>query len=671
MRFNDIEKLSVNNIRILIAEMVQKANSGHPGMAMGCSDLVFTIWYHYMRYDYKNPNWVGRDRFILSAGHCSALYYVILYLFGCGITLEDLKKFRQIDSITTGHPEYGVTDHVEVSTGLLGSGFSTAVGMAIASKSFVYRAGLNNTDLFNDRKIYIVCGDGCIMEGCVHESASLAGHLGLNNIICIYDSNNISAESNINLISSEDVAKRFNAYGWRVIIVDDANDIDKVKIGMDLAIKNDTRPTILIGNTQPAFGSPNKCGMVSTHGSALGQDEILSIKKNLNFPNIEDDFFVISDVLDSCRNKSIEKEKLAGQWNEKLNDFMNKNKTSKKLIFNLTERKVPNNLIDKLNIYKNNIDTDISDDISTRRLNGMIMQNISDLVPSLIGGSADLATSTLTSIDNETSFLKDNNIGRNIHFGVRELCMGFAVNGMSLHGTCISYCSTFLVFSDYMKPAIRMAALQEIPVIYIFTHDSMYVGEDGPTHHPIEHLIMLRSIPKLLVIRPVDIDEINQAWNIMLNYKGPSALILTRQNIKNEFYTIKNETVLAKGAYIYLREEQDDLCFTIIATGSEVVLASQVAIMLRKIGYSTRVVSMPSWELFEKQSDEYKDYIIPKNSKKISIEIASKFGWERFIGEDGLSIGIDDFGVSAPKEHLEKRYGFSKDAIFDRIINTL
>ena len=646
-----IEKLSVNNIRILIAEMVQKANSGHPGMAMGCSDFLFILLYYYMRFDPSNPKWFYRDRLILSAGHCSSLLYVLLHLFNFkNMSLKSLKNFRQIDSVTPGHPEYGKTEGVDASTGPLGSGFSTAVGMAIAAKNFIKQKNMKELDL--KQKIYIICGDGCMMEGCLHESASLAGHLKLDNIICFYDCNSITIDGDLKKTLTENIKKRFESYNWRVIKIKNANNINQIKFGLSKAIITDGRPTLIIGNTIIAYNSPNKAGQALTHGQPLGNNEILAIKEYVNFPELYKSFYIIPEVLKFCRKRSKELIKLALKWN-------NSNELYKK-IYN---KKINIKSITYDNILKN-INHTI--DYSTRKLNWFILQEIAKSFISFLGGSADVASSTMVFIKNESYFDANNRLGRNIHFGVRELAMGFAINGISLYGIHVSYCSTFLVFSDYLKPTIRLAALQNLRVIYIFTHDSIFVGEDGPTHHPIEQLVMLRSIPRLLVIRPFGIDEIIQAWKVMLNYNGPSTLILTRQNIKTLPKKLTKNINLFKGAYIL----NDDIApeYIIIATGSEVILAIKIAKMMKNIGLLVRVVSMPSWELFKNQDNEYKDNILLKHCKKISIELASTFGWKYFVGNSGLCIGLDEFGVSAPGKILSEKFNFTAKKIFIKII---
>ncbi len=654
------KKLAADNIRLLSADAVQKANSGHPGMPMGCADFAFTLWYKYMRHNPLNPDWIGRDRFVLSAGHGSMLLYSLLYLFDYGLELDDIKNFRQLNSLTPGHPEYGHTKGVEVTTGPLGSGFATAVGMAIEAKNFTARTGLDKTDLFTEQKIYALSGDGCLMEGCTHEAASLAGHLKLDNLICFYDSNSITIEGSTSLAFTENVQKRFEAYEWRVINIENANDIAQVEKGLDQAVLSDGRPTLIIGKTTIAYGSPNKAGKNFAHGEPLGIQELSATKRNLGFP--DEMFFVKEKVHEIC-DQRVKKLKIeASLWDGKFNNFLENNQKESKLISALLHKPIPNNLLEEL------LNTSpIDKPVATRVSSGAVLQKIAELIPAISGGAADLSPSTKTALTASGSFSADTRDGKNLHFGIREFGMGLCMNGMSLYGTSIPYGSTFMVFSDYVKPAIKLAALQNLHVIYIFTHDSLFVGEDGPTHQPIEQLAMLRSLPNLTVIRPADARETAHAWNSAINADGPVALILSRQNLEPIDKELAARIDLAKGAYSLKVADNPDLI--LIATGSEVNLALKTSELLKNKNIKTNIVSMPSRELFLKQSKEYQESIIPSDfTNKVSIELGSTFGWKEFVGSNGLTIGVDTFGASAPQKDLEKLFGFTPEQLTDKII---
>jgi len=657
----NISKIAANNVRILCAESVQKAGSGHPGMPMGCADYAFTLWSKYLRHNPMNPNWIGRDYFVLSAGHGSTLLYSLLHLFEYGLTIDDLKQFRQWGSLTPGHPEYGHTIGVEVTTGPLASGFASAVGLAIASKNFAARTDLDTTGLFKDQKIYVISGDGCLMEGTSHEAASLAGHLKLDNIIAFYDDNSITIEGATSLAYSDNVEKRFDSYGWRVIKVDDANNIDKIEAALSKAIVSDGRPTMIIGKTIIGYGSPGKQGKSCVHGEPLGIEELAKTKQNLGFP--EDSFYVNPKVTEFCKKRVAELKNTASVWDVEYNKFLEKVPNSASIVSELLHKPVPENLLEEL-IKAAPVDKAVA----TRVSSGTIMQKASELIPALAGGAADLAPSTKTDVKATSSFSADSREGRNFHFGIRELGMGMCINGMAIYGACIPYGSTFMIFSDYMKPAIKLAALQKLHLIYIFTHDSIFVGEDGPTHQPIEQLAMLHSLPGLTVIRPAEAVEVAHAWNVALTAKGPVALILTRQNLEAMPEELRSNIQLDKGAYIL--EDDTDADLVIIATGSEVELSRNAAKILRKDGIKVRIVSMPSRELFLEQDKEYQDSVIPKGiAKRVSIELATTYGWREFVGDKGLCIGIDHFGDSAPQNMLSEKYGFTPDQIADKIKN--
>ncbi|MEI6055689.1 MAG: transketolase [Lentisphaerota bacterium] len=656
---SNILKLAADNIRILAAEGVQKANSGHPGMPMGCADYAFTLWFKYMKHNPLNPDWIGRDRFVLSAGHGSMLIYSLLHLFEYGLTIDDLKSFRQWGSKTPGHPEFGHTRGVEITTGPLGSGLAGAVGMGIAAKSFAARTTLDKTDLLKDQKIWVISGDGCLMEGCSHEAASLAGHLQLDNIILFYDSNKITIEGSTALSCSDDAGKRFQSYGWRVLYIDNANDIAQVEAGIEKALVSDGRPTIIIGKTEIAFGAPTKHGKNSAHGEPLGEAEIAAIKKAFGFP--EEAFYVNSEVKSAIGARIKELSASAAQWDAKFNKFLETNPEPAKLVSSLLHKPLPADLLEQL---KASVASDKPN--ASRATSGIALQKASQLVPALIGGAADLAPSTKTNIVGETSFGPGNYGAKNLHFGIREFGMGLAMNGMALYGTTIPYGSTFMVFSDYVKPAVRLACVQNLHVIYVFTHDSIYVGEDGPTHQPIEQLWMLRSIPNMTVLRPAESTEVAHVWDTALRLKGPSAIILTRQNLDVIPKELAKNIDTNKGAYILRDAVNYDVI--LIATGSEVGLAMKTADLLATTGVKARVVSMPSRELFLKQDKTYREGVIPSTFKrKVSMEAGSTFGWAEFVGTEGLSIGIDTFGASAPAKILEEKFGFTAGASASRI----
>ena len=653
-----LARSTADTIRVLSAEAIQKAKSGHPGMPMGCADFALTLWYKYMRHNPKNPKWLGRDRFILSAGHGSMLQYSLLHLFDYGMSMDELKQFRQWGSKTPGHPEYNHTPGCDITTGPLGSGFASGVGMAIANQYFITNTGLDKTGLV-DNKIFIISGDGCMMEGTTSEAASLAGHLKLDNIICFYDDNSITIEGSTDLAFSEEVGARFTAYNWRVIHVEDANDIAQCDAALAEAVVSDGRPTLIIGRTKIGFGSPNKQGKASAHGEPLGTDEVVATKKNLGMP--EDEFVVLPEVRKFCDERVKELTTAAAEWDKKFQSFLEANPESAKLVSRMMNREIPENLLEELLKV-----TPVDKAIATRASGGTVLQRASELVPALLGGAADLAPSTKTDIKKSSSFAPENRGGRNLHFGVRELAMGMAGNGMALYETIIPYTSTFFVFSDYMKPAMRLAAIQGLHEIYVFTHDSFYVGEDGPTHEPIEQIAMLRTIPGFTVIRPAEANEVAHAWTAALQADGPVAILLTRQNLEPFAPEMAKNINLAKGAYVLSDDEDFDMI--LMASGSEVNLALEVAKKVRESGTRVRVVSMPSQELFLKQSPEYQEEVLPADClARVSIEAATTFGWHRFVGTYGLAIGLDHFGASAPYSVLAEKFGFTVDGVLDKM----
>ncbi|MCI5778451.1 MAG: transketolase [Lentisphaeria bacterium] len=653
-----LAKKTADTIRVLSAEAIQKAKSGHPGMPLGCADYAAVLWSKYLRHNPAKPGWIGRDRFILSAGHGSMLIYSLLHLFDYGLEMEELKNFRQWGSLTPGHPEFGHTDGVDITTGPLGSGFASAVGMSIANRYFAARTGLDKTDFFAN-KIFVISGDGCMMEGATSEAASLAGTLKLDDLVVFYDDNEISIEGSTDLAFTEDVAARFAAYNWRVIHLDNANDIAKCDAALAEAVKSDGRPTIIVGKTQIGFGAPNKQGKASAHGEPLGDEEIAALRANLNYTAAP--FTVADDVKAYCAACVADSKAKAAAWDKAYEAFRAADPAAAELIDRYLNHTVPENILEELLKV-----APVDKPVASRASSGTILQKAAELVPALFGGAADLAPSTKSDIKGETGFAPGNWGGRNLHFGVRELAMGMAANGMALNGTAIPYSSTFFVFSDYMKPAIRLAAIQHLHEIYIFTHDSFYVGEDGPTHEPIEQIAMLRSIPGVTVIRPAEAHEVAGAWAAALQADGPVALLLTRQNLNPYDAETAKKVDVAKGAFVV--DDEPDFDLILLATGSEVNLALDAAKLLRAEGVKVRVVSMPSQELFLQQDFDYQEEVLPSYcGAVVSIEAASTFGWERFVGLEGLTIGLDHFGSSAPYKVLAEKFGFTPQGIVEQI----
>ncbi len=627
-------------------------------MPMGCADCAFTLWYKFMRHNPSDPRWLGRDRFVLSAGHGSMLIYSLLHLFEYGLEIEDLQNFRQWQSRTPGHPEFGHTAGVEVTTGPLGTGFASAVGMAIANKQLAARLG--NEELFR-RNVFTIAGDGCMMEGITSEAASLAGHNKLDNLICFYDDNKITIEGSTDLAFSEDVAKRFEAYGWNVLRANGQDPVD-IERALTAATAHRGSPTLIVGRTTIGFGAPNKAGSHSTHGEPLGNDELAATKKALGF-DPEQDFFVAQDVRELLSARVQELKAEAAEWQAACNDWRTTNPDKAALMDALTNCTVPEDILEQL------IAAVPEKKLATRASSGEILQKAAELVPALTGGAADLAPSTKTLLKNEGHFSADNYAGRNLHFGVREFAMGTCANGMALSGTAIPYVATFAVFSDFMKPALRLAAIQGAHVVFVYTHDSVFVGEDGPTHQPIEQLSMLRAIPGLTVIRPAESYETAHAWAAALKQDGPVALFLTRQGVENVPEAARGNVDVARGAYVLSDDENFELL--VIATGSEVMTCHEAVETLRAQGRRVRLVSMPSRELFEAQPEDYRESVIPSGCKKrVTVEAATTFGWEKYAGDNGLMIGIDHFGDSAPASVIAEEYGLTAEKIAAKIAGT-
>lgn len=653
-----LDELAINTIRFLSADGVQKANSGHPGMPMACAPIVYVLYSKYMKHNPANPKWLNRDRFILSAGHGSMLLYSILHLSGYDLSLEELKNFRQWGSKTPGHPEFGLTAGVETSTGPLGQGFSNAVGMAMA-QAFL-SANFNQADLkILDHYIYGICSDGDLMEGISHEAASLAGHLKLNKIIFFYDNNGISIDGKTSLSYSDDVQKRFEAYHWNVLRINDVNNLDEIEVAIQSAQKSTDKPTLIITDTQIGFGSPNKKGTSEAHGSPLGEEEVKLAKKNLGW-NYEETFFIPDEVKEYFKQIKARGEKQEAEWLSLFNDYKKKYPEKAKKFADWINGELGNDWKSKLPLFE-----DDGKKLATRAASGKVIDAIAPAIPNLIGGSADLTPSNNTHAKIYEDYSASNYKGRYIRYGVREHAMGSLMNGMALYGGVIPYGGTFFVFSDYMRPVIRLASISGIKPIYIFTHDSIGVGEDGPTHQPIEHLASLRCIPKVVVIRPADANETSFAWRYALEHKGsPVALVLTRQGlpILDQKKYPSGEGLL-KGAYVlYQSNEKPELI--LMASGSEVQHALKAASELEKAKIKVRVVSFPSWELFEKQSAEYKESVLPASVlARVSIEAGVAQGWQKYTGLFGANISIEKYGASAPEKVLMDKYGFTVENI--------
>jgi transketolase len=657
-----LQQLSVNTIRFLAVDAVQKANSGHPGMPMGCAPIAYRLYTKFMKHNPESPEWKNRDRFILSAGHGSMLLYSILHLCGYKISMNDLKSFRQWESITPGHPEFGLAPGVETTTGPLGQGFSNAIGMAIAQEYL--GSQFNKPDIkVLDHFIYGICSDGDLMEGISHESASLAGHLKLGKIIFFYDDNGITIDGKTSLAFSENIQKRFEAYGWQTLNIDDVNDISQIDKAVEQAQKETGKPTLIITKTHIGFGSPNKQDTAAAHGSPLGDDEVKLAKKNLGWPE-DKQFYIPDDVAEHFKSSKSQFTAYENDWDKNFETYKKKYPEDAEKFVKVFNNDFSDEWKKTLPAYSN-----YSEQVATRSASGKAINELAKHLPTLIGGSADLEPSNNTYIKNSVNFSAENRNGKNFHFGIREHGMGGILNGMALYGGVIPYGGTFMVFSDYMRPSIRLASLSGVRPIYIFTHDSVGLGEDGPTHQPIEHLASLRAIPKVVVIRPADANETVQAWKAAIEHKGsPVALALTRQKIpvldRTKYSPAEN---LSKGAYVLI-DSQGKPEVIIMASGSEVSLAIEAYNALQNEGIKTRVVSFPSWELFESQSDEYKESVLPKSVKaRLSIEAGVKQGWEKYLGDYGEAISIERFGASAPYEIIFKEYGFTKEAIVEKV----
>lgn len=660
--FNEKDQLAIDTIRALSIDAIEKANSGHPGLPMGAAPMAYTLWTRHLNFNPQSKDFFNRDRFILSAGHGSALLYSLLHVSG-SLELEELKQFRQWGSKTPGHPEYRHTDGVEVTTGPLGQGFAMSVGMALAES---HLAGKFNKDQFDivNHYTYVLASDGDLMEGISHEAASFAGHNQLDKLIVLYDSNDISLDGDLDKSFSEDTKQRFEAYGWNYILVENGNDLDEIDNAITQA-KTQQGPTIIEVKTIIGFGSPNKAGSNGVHGAPLGEEERaltfkeygLDPEKRFNVP--EDVYEIFKSTMLKRANENEE------AWNNMLKNYSEAYPELAEEFKLAMSGKLPNNYADALPEY------DLNHSGASRADSGEIIQKLSEFVPSFFGGSADLAGSNKSNVKEAKDYNKDTPEGKNVWFGVREFAMGAAINGMAAHGGLHPYAATFFVFSDYLKPALRLSSIMGLNSTFIFTHDSIAVGEDGPTHEPIEQLAGLRAIPNMNVIRPADGNETRVAWEVALESEHtPTSLVLTRQNLPTldvDKQTVENG--VRKGAYIVFETEQQ-LEYLLLASGSEVNLAVEAAKELEQQGKGVRVISMPNWYAFEQQSSEYKESILPSDvTKRIAIEMASPLGWHKYVGLEGKVIGINSFGASAPGDLVVEKYGFTKENILKQVLS--
>ena len=654
----DIDRLAVDTIRTLAIDAVQKANSGHPGMPLGAAPMAHVLWTRHLKFDSAHPAWPDRDRFVLSGGHGSMLLYALLYLAGYGLSLGDLQAFRQWKSRTPGHPEYGLTPGVETTTGPLGAGFSNAVGMAVAERFLAAtfnRPGYPVVDHFT----YVEVGDGDLMEGVASEAASLAGHLRLGKLIALYDDNGISIEGCTGLAFTEDVAARFTAYGWQVLSVDDGNDLDAIDQAISAARAESDKPSLVKIRTVIGYGSPHKAGTAECHGAPLGEDEVKLTKQALGWP--PDLLFAVPErVRELYRGVAAGGAAARARWGELVSRYEQAHPDLARQWDDAVAGRLPEGWKERLPAFA------AGEKVATRSASGKVLNALAAVIPTLLGGSADLAPSNNTYLAGLGDFQADHPQGRNLRFGVREHAMGGILNGLAYHGGVFPYGGTFFVFADYMRPAIRLAALSELPVVFVFTHDSVALGEDGPTHQPIEHLASLRAMPGLVVIRPSDAVETVVAWQAALERRrGPTALVLTRQNLPVLDRTVVGPAEgLLKGGYV----AKDPTCsrpnVILLATGSEVQIALEAATELAGHGVAARVVALPSWELFEAQSRAYREKVLPaKVEARVAIEAGSTFGWERYVGRKGVVIGLDHFGASAPGGVLYERFGLTVDKV--------
>lgn len=658
---NQTQQTSINTIRTLSIDAIEKANSGHPGLPMGAAPMAYTLWTEFMHQNPKNSNWVNRDRFVLSAGHGSMLLYSLLHLSGYDVTMDDLKNFRQLGSNTPGHPEVTDTDGVEATTGPLGQGIGMTVGMAMAE---AHLAAKYNRDDFNivDHYSYALVGDGDLMEGISHEAASLAGHLGLGKLIALYDSNDISLDGDLDKSFSEQVQKRFESYNWQVLRVEDGNDVDEIANAIKAAKANKDQPTLIEVKTVIGFGSPNKSGSHTSHGAPLGTDEVLLTKEAYKWAH--EDFFVPEEVYADFEEKIVKDgQEQEEKWNQLFAEYKKAYPELAAEFEKAQNGELPDGWDQDLPVFTPGEDT-----LATRASSGKVLNAIAKTVPNLFGGSADLAGSNNTRMEDDEDFDKTNYAGRNIWFGVREFAMAAALNGMALHGGLKVYGGTFFVFSDYLRPAVRLSAIQKLPVTYVLTHDSIAVGEDGPTHEPVEQLAAFRAMPGLTVLRPADGNEAQAAWRLaMESTDRPTLLVLTRQGLPT--LEGSNYDGVKKGGYVVSPSEKEVADGILIAAGSEVQLAVRAQAELKAQGHDVSVVSMPAWDLFEAQDQAYKDSVLPKGiTNRVAIEMGASLGWDRYAGDKGEIIAIDRFGASGEGNQVMAKFGFTVENVVENYI---
>ncbi|ABR34547.1 transketolase [Clostridium beijerinckii] len=656
----ELDKLSINAIRVLSADAIEKSKSGHPGLPLGSATMAYTLWAK-MNHNGKNPEWDNRDRFVLSAGHGSMLEYSLLHLFGYGLTVEDIKNFRQFGSLTPGHPEFGHTKGVEITTGPLGQGICNAVGFAIAEAHLAEKFNKPDYSVV-DHYTYAIVGDGCLMEGISGEASSLAGTLGLGKLVVLYDSNNISIEGNTDIAFREDVAKRYEAYGWQVLNVADGNDIDTIEKAIEAAKAEATKPSIIIVKNQIGFGCPAKQGKASAHGEPLGADNVIAMKQNLGWKT-EPAFYVPDEVYTNMNEHIAKGEKTEEAWNELFKSYA---KAYPELAAEYT--KWMSGELDKEALLNNEELWSFDKEMATRESSGIMINRLAKLIPNFIGGSADLAPSNKTHMNDRGDFSAEDRSGSNLHFGVREHAMAAIANGMYAHGGLKVFCATFFVFSDYMKGAMRLSALMNLPVAYVLTHDSIGVGEDGPTHEPIEQLAALRSMPNMTVFRPADSKETAAAWYYAVtNGTTPTSLVLTRQKLP--LYDGCPKRAL-KGGYILKDSKKETPDVLLMASGSEVELIYKAAAELEAKGIDARVISMPSFELFDAQDESYKESVMPNKVRaRVAVEALTSFGWHKYVGLDGDVISLDTFGASGKAEILFEKFGFTVENVVEKAIN--
>lgn len=653
MTTRSVEQQAIDTIRTLSIDAIEKANSGHPGLPMGAAPMAYVLWSKFLTHNAQNPNWTNRDRFVLSAGHGSMLLYSLLHLSGYGLSIEELKNFRAWGSKTPGHPEAGHTAGVEATTGPLGQGIGNVVGMAMAERHLAALYNRGQHEVVN-HYTYALCGDGDLMEGISYEATSMAGHMKLGRLIVLYDSNDISLDGDLHRSFSEDIHKRFDALGWQYLRVEDGNDTQAIQAAIEQAQQDQERPSIIEVKTIIGYGSPNKSGKKDAHGAPLGADEIKLAKEHYGWSHAED-FHVPDEVQAHFADLQKVGQKQEKEWNEQFAEYEQKYPGLAQQFKQSVNGELPVGWDQNLPTFE------VGTKLATRAASGTMINHLSKNIPFFFGGSADLASSNNTMVKDEANFAADNYEGRNVWFGVREHAMGSAMNGIALHGGIRIYGGTFFVFSDYLRPAIRLAALTQLPVTYVFTHDSIAVGEDGPTHEPVEQLASLRVMPGLTVLRPADAHETMWAWTYILkNPHRPAALILTRQGLPVLEETKNNEKQVSKGAYVLSEASGGKVDLILLASGSEVSLVLEAKSILENEGVGVRVVSMPSWDLFAAQDKAYQEQVLPPHLKKrLAVEMASPFGWERYIGDEGQVIGVETFGASAEGSKILAEYGFT------------